>query len=58
MGFLKALDIFPNWFLLHFYHFIFSPMGFPGGSDGKEFACSTGDPEFDPWVRKISWSRE
>ena len=36
--------------------------GFPGGSDGKESACSAGDmgliPGSDPWVRKIPWRRE
>ena len=26
--------------------------GFPRASDGKEPACSTGDPGFDPWVRE------
>ena len=26
--------------------------GFRGGSDGKESACKTGDPGFDPWVEK------
>ena len=31
-------------------------MGFPGGSDGKESACSVRD-RFDPWVGKI-WRRE
>ena len=31
--------------------------GFPGGSDGKEPACS-GRPGFDPWVRKIPWRTE
>ena len=35
--------------------------GFPGDSRGKEFACNAGDlgliPGFDPWVRKIPWSR-
>ena len=25
-------------------------LGFPDGSDGKESACSAGDPRFDPWV--------
>ena len=30
---------------------------FPGGSDGKESACSAGDG-FDPWVRKIPLRRE
>jgi len=30
----------------------------PGGSDSKESACSAaGEPEFDPWVRKIPWRR-
>ena len=23
-------------------------MGFPGGSDGKEYACSAGDPSLTP----------
>ena len=27
-------------------------LGFPHASDGKEPACSTGDPGFDPWVRE------
>ena len=27
-------------------------MGFPGGSDGKEFTCHAG-AGFDPWVGKI-----
>ena len=31
-------------------------MGFPGGSDGKESACSAG-PRFHPWVGKILWRR-
>ena len=30
-------------------------MDFPGGSDGKESACSSGDL---PWVRKSPWRRE
>ena len=30
-------------------------LGFPGGSAGKESACNARDPEFDPWVGKISW---
>ena len=34
-------------------------MGFPGGSDGKESACSAGDlPGFDSWVGKMPWRRE
>ena len=34
---------------------------FPGGTDGKEFACHFRRhkrPEFDPWVGKIPWSRK
>ena len=33
-------------------------MGFPGGSDDKEFTCKVGEPRFDPWVEKIPWRRE
>ena len=33
-------------------------MGFPGSSEGKEFACNTGDPGFNPWVRKNPWRKE
>ena len=32
-------------------------LGFPGGLDGNESACS-GRPMFDPWVRKIYYRRE
>ena len=32
--------------------------GFPGGSDGKEFALQCGSPGFDPRVRKFPWKRE
>ena len=36
-------------------------LGFPGGSDGKESACNTGNlgliPRLDPWVGKIPWRR-
>ena len=31
---------------------------FPGGSEGKECACSAGDPGTHPWVRKILWRRK
>ena len=30
-------------------------MGFPGGSDGKEYACNVGFP--NPWLGKIPWRR-
>ena len=33
-------------------------LGFPGGSDSKEGACSAGGREFDPWVRKTPWRSE
>ena len=32
-------------------------MGFPGGSDNEESDWNAGDPEFDPYVGKISWRR-
>ena len=39
--------------------YIYTPMGFPHGSDGKESAGNAGDlgliPGFDPWVGKIHW---
>ena len=35
-----------------------STKGFPGGSDGKESACSAGDLGFYPLVGKIPWRRE
>ena len=31
--------------------------GFPGGSDGKEYACKAGDLGSIPWVGKIPWRR-
>ena len=35
-----------------FYRWIESCPGFPGGSDGKEFACSAGDPGLIPGSRR------
>ena len=32
--------------------------GFPGGSDGKIICLQCRRPGFDPWVRKIPWSRK
>ena len=42
---------------------LFTPvfLDFPGGSDGKEFACQCRRCRrsgFNPWVRKIPWSRK
>ena len=34
-----------------------SRRGFPG-LDSNESTCNTGDPRFNPWVRKIPWRRE
>ena len=34
------------------------PKGISGGSGGKEFACQCWRLGFNPWVRKIPWSRE
>ena len=45
-------------------HMIYTILGFPGGSDGKESAWNTGDSlqfrrcSFNHWVRKIPWRRE
>ena len=33
-------------------------VGFPNGSDGKEFACKARDPVIHPWVRRIPWRRK
>ena len=48
--------------LLQFY-WLYSVccMGFPGGISGKELACQCRRHKrrgFNPWVRKIPWSRE
>ena len=32
--------------------------GFPGDSDGKEYACNAGDTGLIFWVRKIPWGRK
>ena len=40
------------------FGFIYRKVGFPGGSVGKESACSAGDPgRFNAWVGKIPWRR-
>ena len=36
----------------------FFVIGFLCGSDDKEFSCQCRRHGFDPWVRKIPWSRE
>ena len=36
-------------------------LGFPGGASGKELTCQCRrlkKLEFNPWVRKIPWSRK
>ena len=38
--------------------FFFSNTSFPGGSDSKSVCLQCGRPRFDPWVRKIAWSRK
>ena len=37
---------------------IYICVGFPGGSDGKESACSSGDPGLIPQFAKIPWRRK
>ena len=51
------------WFCLNWCIWYWK-MGFPGGSDGKESACSASPgqflqcrPGFSPWVGRISWRR-
>ena len=34
------------------------PGGFPGGTRGKESACQCRRCRFNPWIRKIPWSRK
>ena len=55
------------WFLTlshthsHFDLFIFFFRGFPGGASGKESVCQCRRHRrcrFNPWVRKIPWSRK
>ena len=39
---------------------LMSTLGFPGGASGKEPTCQCrrhGSPSFDPWIRKIPWTR-
>ena len=38
--------------------FFSSNTSFPGGSDEKSICLQCGRPRFDPWVRKIAWSRK
>jgi len=33
-------------------------VGFPGGSDGKEYACQSRRPGFYPWIEKIPWRKK
>ena len=33
-------------------------LGLSGGSDGKESACSAGDPDFIPGLGKVPWRRK
>ena len=44
---------------IYYYDCFNNNIGFPHGSDGKEFACNAGDVTdvFDPWVGKVPWRR-
>ena len=45
-----------GWVLLIFIiHVVI--LGFPGGSDSKEYAYNCGRPGFHPWFQKIPWRR-
>ena len=39
---------FKNTYRLFFFNHANTSMGFPGSSDGKEFACNAGDPGLIP----------
>ena len=39
-----------NPFFFFFWRFLYIWQGFPGGSNGKESACSAGD-----WVQSLGW---
>ena len=43
---------------LHFIGEISLPLGFPGGSDGKEPACKAEDPGSNPWVKEDDLEKE
>ena len=48
-------------YLIALYEIVGSALGFLGGARGKEPACQCGRhkrQKFDPWVRKIPWSRK
>ena len=48
-------------FLKNKIQYFISPvlqLSFPGGTDSKESACSSGDPGFHSWVRRVPWRRK
>ena len=60
LGTQQCLNLLSFWFLFSSSSSskLYLVSGFPGGSDGKESACSAGDPWFDPWAGKIPWKRK
>ena len=44
--------------LTHIYHIHMKSRGYPGGSDGKEFACNAGDPGSNPGSEWIPPTRD
>ena len=59
----KSLITICHWPKLLRFYCLYSVcyMGFPGGISGKELACQCRRHKrrgFNPWVRKIPWSRE
>ena len=47
--------------LIKFKYILIDTLGFPGGASGKESTCQRKRHQrlgFDPWVRKIPWSRK
>ena len=47
-----SMGHFKNTYRLFFFNHANISMGFPGSSDGKEFACNAGDPGLIPGSRR------
>ena len=55
----SAAETFPGAALCPGINFFLPPLahgGFPGGSDGKEYACNAGDAGWIPGFGKIPWT--
>ena len=43
--------------MVYLYIYIHIYLGFPGGSDGKEYACNAGDLGSIPGLERFPWRR-